>query len=47
MIKNGLSVGANTFRDLISGYWKIQNLEGAENIFGLMQAAGHHPELKV
>jgi pentatricopeptide repeat protein len=47
MIRNGLSVSANTFRDLISGFWRLQDLEGAEKVFGLMQAAGHQPELKV
>lgn len=46
-IKQGLLVKAIIFRKLISAYWEAENVEGAEEIFTLMQNAGYLPDLKV
>lgn len=46
MIREGLPVGANTFKKLINAFWKAEDVEGAEKIFTSMQDAGYLADLK-
>lgn len=47
MIREGLPIGAATFKNLIKAFWRAADPDGAEEIFEAMQLKGHTPDLKV